>query len=248
MGRGRPERSGMLNPVQLGLRLKAVQPKGWLAVVVVIGVVMMIPVWLTSTPEERQQFSQTTAAMQVVEQNTGPLSLSPSDRQRLKALLKPEPEKKPNDFERTVWMKDMFHLIRPWVETDSECESIARWVYTYSVRYELSPELILGVIAVESRFDHFAVSNVGARGLMQVMPFWKDQLGSPSDNLFDINTNIRYGCAIIRHYLNRYGKLSKALAAYNGSPNDRWYPTKVFAQMKRFKAERITIVHEQPSS
>jgi Transglycosylase SLT domain len=227
--------------MEMGLRLKAVPPKAWLAVVLVLGFVMTIPVWLASTPEERQQFNQTTTAMQVVEQNTGPLTLSPSDRESLKELLKPEPEKEANDFERTVWMKDMFQLIRPWVETDGECESISRWVYTYSVRYQLSPELILGVIAVESRFDHFAVSNVGARGLMQVMPFWKDQIGSPSDNLFDISTNIRYGCAIIRHYLNRYGKISKALAAYNGSPNDRWYPAKVFAQMKRFKAENITV-------
>ncbi len=225
--------------MDLGLRLKAVPPKAWLALVLILGFILAIPIWMHSTPEERQQFSQTTTTTQVVEQNSGPLNLSAADRERLKALLKPVPEKKPSDFERTVWMKDMVRLIRPWVETDSECEDIAQWVYTYSVRYQLSPDLILGVIAVESRFDHFAVSNAGARGLMQVMPFWKDQLGSPSDNLFSIETNIRYGCAIIRHYLDRYGKLSKALAAYNGSLNDRWYPAKVFAQMKRFKAAGV---------
>ena len=61
---------------------------------------------------------------------------------------------------------------------------------TLGGRFELSPELILGVIAVESRFDHFAVSNVGAIGLMQVMPFWKDKLGSKDDNLLKIETNI----------------------------------------------------------
>jgi len=144
----------MLNPMEMGLRLKAMPPKAWLAVVLVLGFILAVPVWMASTPEQRQQFNQTTTAIQVVEQNTGPLVLSPADRQRLRELLKPEPEKKVNDFERTVWMKDMFHLIRPWVETDGECTSIARWVYTYSVRYELSPELILGVIAVESRFDH----------------------------------------------------------------------------------------------
>ena len=225
--------------MNLGLRLKAVPPKAWLTLVLTLGFILAIPIWMHSTPEERQQFSQTTTAMQVMEQNTGPLNLSAADRERLKAMLKPVPEKKSSDFERTVWMKDMVRLIRPWVETDSECEDIAQWVYTYSVRYQLSPDLILGVIAVESRFDHFAVSNVGARGLMQVMPFWKDQIGSPSDNLFSIETNIRYGCAIIRHYLDRYGKLSKALAAYNGSPNDRWYPAKVFAQMKRFKSAGV---------
>ena len=121
---------------------------------------------------------------------------------------------------------------------EAEAEAIARWVYLYSVRFELSPELVLGLISVESNFDHFAVSNVGARGLMQVMPFWKKELGSSSDNLFEIETNIRYGCAIIRHYIKRYKRVDRALAAYNGSLGRSKYPNKVFAQMRRFKATR----------
>jgi len=151
-------------------------------------------------------------------------------------MLKPEAVKQRPDFEQQVWVQDIIHTIKPWVADQREAEAIARWVYIYSKRFELSPELVLGVIAVESRFDHFAVSNVGAIGLMQVMPFWKNELGQAEDNLLEIETNIRYGCAILRHYIDRYKTLSRALGAYNGSLGRMKYPNKVFAFMKRFKA------------
>lgn len=215
--------------------------KGLLAGVLLVGFVISLPFWMMSTPEEKQQLTHKTTAMQVVESNVGPLDLKPEEQEQLRRMLRQAPEEKELNFEEMVWLKDMSQLIRPWVADDAEAETIARWVYVYSVRFELSPELILGVIAVESQFDHFAISNVGARGLMQVMPFWKKKLGSPDDNLFEIETNIRYGCAIIRHYLDRYGKLSRALAAYNGSLGRHKYPNKVFAQMKKFKASRIDI-------
>jgi len=126
--------------------------------------------------------------------------------------------------------------ILPEVPDPAELESIARWVYLYSMRHDLSPELILAVIAVESQFDRFAISKAGARGLMQVMPFWKRKLGSKADNLFKIETNIRYGSAILKLYLDRYRKMSSALAAYNGSLGNHKYPNKIFAKMKQFKA------------
>jgi len=215
--------------------------KGLLAGVLLVGFAISLPFWMMSTPEEKQQLTHRTTAMQVVESNVGPLDMKPEEQEHLRRMLREAPEEKELNFEEMVWLKDMSQLIRPWVADDAEAETIARWVYVYSVRFELSPELILGVIAVESQFDHFAISNVGARGLMQVMPFWKKKLGSPDDNLFEIETNLRYGCAIIRHYLDRYGKLSRALAAYNGSLGRHKYPNKVFAQMKKFKASRIDI-------
>jgi len=89
---------------------------------------------------------------------------------------------------------------------------------------------------VESSFDRFAVSLVGAEGLMQVMPFWRKKLGEPDDNLFNVEVNIRYGCAILRHYLNRYPSLDLALSAYNGSVGSQRYPRKVRAAMRRFGA------------
>jgi len=202
----------------------------------VIGFLVSIPAWMMSDTEDKQHFSQTTVK-QLVERNIGVLDIKPEEKEGLRQMLAPKGDTPQQpDFEETVWMQDIIQTIRPWVSDESEALVIAHWVYVYSVRFDLSPELVLGVIAVESQFDHFAVSNVGAIGLMQVMPFWKKELGSPDDNLLEIETNVRYGCAIIRHYIDRYKKMDRALAAYNGSLGRMKYPNKVFAAMKRFKA------------
>ena len=92
--------------------------------------------------------------------------------------------------------------------------------------------LVLALINVESNFDRFAISYAGARGLMQIMPFWLDEIGRPDDNLFHIKTNLRFGCTILRHYLDRErGDLTKALARYNGSVGRRVYPDKVMNRL-----------------
>ena len=200
----------------------------------VAGFLVSIPIWLTSTSEDKQHLVQS-AVKKMVEDNFDLLDFKPEDKEELRRMLQPEKAEQKPDFEQTVWVKDIVHTIKPWVSDQAEAEAIARWVYIYSKRFNLSPELVLGVIAVESRFDHFAVSNVGAIGLMQVMPFWKKELGSTSDNLLEIETNIRYGCAILRHYIDRYKTLTRALGAYNGSLGRMKYPNKVFASMKRFK-------------
>jgi len=191
-----------------------------------------------STPEEKQHMAQTSTAKTIMEKSTGSLDIKPGEKDELREMLKPVDSSKSPNFEQEIWIQDIKGLIRKWVPDPDEAEAIARWVYLYSTRFELSPELILGLISVESNFDHFAVSNVGARGLMQVMPFWKKELGSPDDNLFEIETNIRYGCAIVRHYIKRYKKIDRALGAYNGSLGRSKYPNKVFTQMRRFKATR----------
>jgi soluble lytic murein transglycosylase-like protein len=102
-----------------------------------------------------------------------------------------------------------------------------------TVQYEatragLDPQLVLGVIEVESAFRKYAVSSSGARGYMQVMPFWTKLLNRSSDNLFHLRTNIRYGCVILRHYLDiEKGDYFRALGRYNGSLGQREYPDKV---------------------
>ena len=212
-----------------------VSPKSVLAAVLIIGFVTSIPIWMNSNSEDQQHLAQTTV-QQMVEKHVGLLDIQPKEKQELRELLQPVPEPARPDFERTVWMKDIVSTISPWVGDKNEAATIAHWVYVYGKKSRLSPELLLGVIAVESQFDHFAVSNVGAVGLMQVMPFWKKELGTPSDNLLNIETNIRYGSAIIRHYLDRYKALDQALSAYNGSLGQMKYPNKVFAKMKQFKA------------
>jgi len=201
----------------------------------VAGFLLTIPAWLNSNTEDKQHLAQT-AVKQIVEKNVGLLDIEPQEKEELRQMLEPAKQPKQQDFEQTVWVKDIIATIRPWVADADEAATIARWVYIYSKKQHLSPELILGVIAVESQFDHFAVSNVGAVGLMQVMPFWKKELGKPDDNLLSIETNVRYGCAIIRHYIDRYKTLDRALGAYNGSLGRMKYPNKVYAKMKEFKA------------
>jgi len=205
-----------------------------------LGFAITLPFWILSTPEERQSMMENTATIEVIEQSTGPLAIIPEkEKDELRKMLQqPKNDEETVDFEQQVWEKDIRKVIQAWVPNEQEAQSIARWVYFYSVRFDLSPELMLGLISVESRFDHFAVSNVGARGLMQVMPFWKKELGSENDNLFEIETNIRYGSAILRHYIDRYKSLDRALAAYNGSLGKHKYPNKIFAQMRRFKATK----------
>lgn len=104
----------------------------------------------------------------------------------------------------------------------------------------LSPELVLALIQVESAFDPTAVSSAGAQGLMQIMPFWKEVIGRPEDDLFDAALNLRYGCTILAHYLRvEEGDLTRALARYNGSLGQTWYPERVMrAWSTRWRAPR----------
>jgi len=226
---------------KLAAYLSGESAKGLLAVILAAGFFISLPFWLKSTPEQKQHLTESSTTMEMVEKNTGPLSIAPEEQQALHSmLLKPEvDDTPPTDFNQTVWELDMKQLIMNKVPDEREATSIAHWVYFYSIRFDVSPELILGLISVESDFDHFAVSNVGARGLMQVMPFWKKELGSPNDNLFDIETNIRYGTALIKHYMKRYKSTRRALAAYNGSLGKDKYPNKIFMHMRMFKASSL---------
>ncbi|MDH3637411.1 MAG: transglycosylase SLT domain-containing protein [Gammaproteobacteria bacterium] len=105
-------------------------------------------------------------------------------------------------------------------------------IYREARRARLQPYLVVAVIRVESAFDRKAVSRTGALGLMQVKPFWIKELGHPDDDLFDIATNLRYGCTILRHYLNFTGnRLTDALAYYNGTFGETEYPRKVYVAL-----------------
>ena len=107
-----------------------------------------------------------------------------------------------------------------------------------SVHYEatragLDPQMVLSLIQVESNFRKYAVSGAGARGYMQVMPFWIGLIGSRGDNLFNLRTNLRFGCVILKHYLDmEKGDLTRALARYNGSLGKPTYPNLVYRAMR----------------
>lgn len=138
-------------------------------------------------------------------------------------------------FEAEVWLTDMATRLKPWDEIPAEERvQILKTVHQEATRADIPPELVLSVIQVESNFDRFALSSAGARGLMQVMPFWLEELNRPSDDLFDIRTNIRFGCIILKHYMDRErGNHARALARYNGSSGQTWYPKRVFDAMRK---------------
>jgi len=119
----------------------------------------------------------------------------------------------------------------------NERREFLQTVWYESRRAGLEPSLVLGLINVESAFRKFAVSPVGARGYMQVMPFWTRLIGNgdPS-SLFHMQTNLRFGCVILRHYLDReQGDLFLALGRYNGSRGRPEYPNAVFAARQRWE-------------
>lgn len=135
-------------------------------------------------------------------------------------------------FDAEVWLIDMSQRLQGRVRNPEERLAILKTVHYEARRAALEPELVLAVINVESNFDRYAISSAGAQGLMQIMPFWLDEIGQPEDNLMDIRTNIRFGCTILSHYLKREkGNLYRALARYNGSVGKRWYPNRVFKSL-----------------
>ncbi len=128
-------------------------------------------------------------------------------------------------FDAQVWLLSSVPKLARYVKNEKEQELILRTVYRESNRHDMDPDLVLAVMQVESRFDRFAVSRVGAQGLMQVMPFWRNEIGRPQDNLTQIKTNVRYGTAILGQYLSEaHGDLIDALARYNGSRGRLNYP------------------------
>jgi soluble lytic murein transglycosylase-like protein len=135
-------------------------------------------------------------------------------------------------FAAEVWLTDMSTRLQRQVRDPEERMDILTRVHQEATFAGLAPELVLAVIEVESNFDHYAVSVAGALGLMQIMPFWLDEIGRPNDNLLHINTNLRYGCTILKFYLEKEnGDLRRALGRYNGSLGQRKYPNKVIDKL-----------------
>ncbi len=138
--------------------------------------------------------------------------------------------------EANAWLSDMSNRLKKWIP-----DQFLRNRYLTIIQYEakragLDPQIILSVITVESKFNKYAIPpNGDAQGMMQVRPFWRSLIGRKNQSLFDVRTNIRYGCTILRYYLQKNrGNMASALAQYNGSPNKTWYPQKVFAAYNKY--------------
>jgi len=137
-------------------------------------------------------------------------------------------------FEADVWLKDMAARLGDQVRDQDEKVLILTEVHREATRVELPPEMILAVIDIESAFDAYAVSSAGAQGLMQVMPFWLEEIGLPGDRLIDIQTNLRMGCTILKYYYDmEEGDWIRALGRYNGSLGSRKYPEKVLNRLSK---------------
>lgn len=145
----------------------------------------------------------------------------------------------PERYDAEVWLTDMSRRLQRQVRDPDERINMLLRVHFEATRVGLHPELVLAVIEVESNFDRYAISVAGALGLMQVMPFWLDEIGRQDDNLLHVDTNLRYGCTILKFYLDKEnGDLRRALGRYNGSVGKRRYPNKVIDRLSRkwFKA------------
>ena len=136
--------------------------------------------------------------------------------------------KDPEDGYR--WLLEMSDRLARRIPDAKYRIELLKTVHYEATRAGLDPQLVLGIIHVESGFKKYAVSTAGARGLMQVMPFWVNLIGEGEHNLFHLRTNIRYGCVILRHYLDiEKGDLYRALGRYNGSLGKPEYPNLVLA-------------------
>ncbi len=133
-----------------------------------------------------------------------------------------------SDAEANAWLTDMSRRLGDRIPNAKARLDFLKTVHYEATRAGLDPQLVLGLIQVESRFRKYAVSKVGARGYMQVMPFWVKDIGTKEQNLFHLKTNLRYGCTILRYYMGQEnGDLYRALGRYNGSLGQSKYPNQV---------------------
>lgn len=133
-----------------------------------------------------------------------------------------------NPLEAADWLTEMSQRLGKRIPDRESRLEFLRAVHYEATRAGLDPQLVLGLIQVESGFKKYAVSSAGARGFMQVMPFWIKLIGRHDDNLFHLRTNLRFGCTILRHYLDiEQGDLYRALGRYNGSLGKPEYPNMV---------------------
>ena len=159
--------------------------------------------------------------------------LADSVRQRLSRMVADRAPpamhfREPADAQR--WLTEMDRRLEKRIPDRQQRLELLRTVQYEATRARLDPQLVLGVIEVESAFRKYAVSRAGARGYMQVMPFWVKLIGQPNHNLFHLRTNIAYGCAILRYYLDlEKGDYWRALGRYNGSLGKPEYPNQVLA-------------------
>jgi soluble lytic murein transglycosylase-like protein len=173
--------------------------------------------WATGALAGNQQYEPLAASVQAA------LHAAVSDQ----APLDPSFQRSP---ERARWLGEMSQRLAKRIPDETYRSELLRTVHYEATRAGLDPQMVLGLIQVESGFKKYALSSAGARGYMQVMPFWGRLIGAPDSNLFHMRTNLRFGCTILRHYVDiEKGDLFRALGRYNGSLGRAEYPNIVRA-------------------
>ena len=179
------------------------------------------PAWAGNQVEEALTDSVRTALSQAVSQSGPPVP-----------VLNSEIEKK----QFNEWMVKASHRLNQWMKHPDDRSEFLHTVWYEARRAGLSLSLVLGLIEVESAFRKYAISSAGARGFMQVMPFWTRSIGDGNEStLFHTQTQLRFGCIILRHMMEREsGDLFYALGRYNGSRGQSAYPQAVLAAQKKW--------------
>ncbi len=137
-------------------------------------------------------------------------------------------------YDAQVWLMSMSNRLASTMTDPHKRLALLELIHAEAARAGVSPELVLAIISVESKFDRFAVSHAGAQGLMQIMPFWLKLSGQPDGNLFHASTNLRLGCTILKYYLNRsHGDIREALQRYNGATVGIDYSDSVLKALSR---------------
>lgn len=141
-----------------------------------------------------------------------------------------------DEFDAQVFLLSKSYSISRFIKQRPEQVELLTAIHSAAKATELDVDLVLALIEVESGFNRYAVSRAGAQGLMQVMPFWKNEIGRSDDNLTDLKTNLRYGCYILKYYIERHPKsLTNALAAYNGSLGKTWYAERIYRALDNWQ-------------
>ncbi len=185
----------------------------------------LCPAWLQASQIEEPLSDSVRHALRAAIEFAAPLQPEFPDSASLVAYLRWKGELSPRLARRKPDLNDRLEFLQTvWYE---------------SRRAGLEESLVLGVIQVESAFRKFAISPVGARGYMQIMPFWARLIGDGDPSkLFHLQTNIRFGCVILRHYLDmERGDLFLALGRYNGSRGRATYPDAVFAAQRQWRVD-----------
>jgi len=189
---------------------------------------LLLTLLLSSTVQAEQMV----AALGIKAEAVEPTAVDPRLRQLLSEAINSS-ESFEDRFHAEVWLMDMSNRLKIYVKDEALRLNMLKQIHFEATRADLQPELVLALIEIESHFDTYAISKSGAQGMMQVMPFWLDEIGRPDDNLIDMKTNLRMGCTILKYYMDmENNNLPRALARYNGSLGSRVYSDKVLIALR----------------